>query len=165
VGIHPSWQSGDKEHLLTEEIKMLESLSNKKVSHSRQHYIRFRLPHGYRRLIKAGVQKDFSMGYGSINGFRASIASSFNWYDLEMEATTDLIIYPFCFMDANAYYEQNLSPQQAFDEMMHFYYIIKKVNGLMITIWHNNFLGTDPNFAGWREVYEIFLKEEIYWDR
>ena len=34
----------------------------------------------------------------------------------------------------------------------------------MITIWHNNFLGTDRSFAGWKEVYEIFLKEEVYWD-
>ncbi len=29
----------------------------------------------------------------------------------------------------------------------------------MITIWHNTFLGTDPTFKGWREVYEQFIKE------
>jgi hypothetical protein len=34
----------------------------------------------------------------------------------------------------------------------------------MITIWHNTFLGTDINFKGWREVYELFMKEDVYWD-
>ena len=67
-------------------------------------------------------------------------------------------------MDANSYYEQKYTPARAMDELMHYYRQVKKVNGLMITIWHNSFLGTDPAFAGWREVYEVFLKEEVFWD-
>jgi hypothetical protein len=47
---------------------------------------------------------------------------------------------------------------------MGYYRRIKQVNGLMITIWHNQFLGADPLFAGWKELYEIFLKDEIFWD-
>jgi hypothetical protein len=27
----------------------------------------------------------------------------------------------------------------------------------MSTIWHNSFLGTDPEFEGWKEVYETFI--------
>lgn len=165
IGIHPSWQSGDNDTLLREEKEMLECISEKDITGSRQHYIRFKLPATYQKLIKAGIQNDYSMGYGSINGFRASIASSFNWYDLEKEEETLLKLHPFCFMDSNAFFEQKLTPQQAFDEMMHYYYTVKKVNGLLITIWHNSLLGTDPQFKGWREVYEIFLKEEVYWDR
>jgi hypothetical protein len=49
------------------------------------------------------------------------------------------------------------------EELMHYYRHVRKVNGLMITLWHNSFLGADPEFAGWREVYEVFLKEEIFW--
>lgn len=164
VGIHPSWQSGDHKELLIREIERLRDFTGKKVAYSRQHYIRFNLPQTYRLLIEAGIEKDFSMGYGSINGFRASAASSFCWYDLEKEEQTALVLFPFCFMDANSFYEQQFSPRQAFDELMHYYRTIRKLNGLMVTIWHNNFLGTDPEFAGWREVYEVFLKEEVYWD-
>jgi hypothetical protein len=104
------------------------------------------------------------MGYGSINGFRASVASSFYWYDLEKEETTALRLFPFCFMDANSFYEQHDTPAQAMRELMHYYHLIRKVNGLMVTIWHNTFLGNDPQFAGWKKVYEVFLKEEIFWD-
>ena len=106
IGIHPSWRSGDKTFLFHEEIKTLEKAAGKKIVSSRQHYIRFTLPQTFRLLIQAGIKKDYSMGYGSINGFRASVASSFYWYDLEKEEKTDLELFPFCFMDANSFYEQ-----------------------------------------------------------
>jgi hypothetical protein len=164
VGIHPSWHSGDQEQSLKEEIEWMELMADKKMTRSRQHYIRLSLPRTYRQLIEYGIEQDFSMGYGSINGFRASVASSFYWYDLEKEERTNLRIFPFCFMDANAFYEEKHSAGKAMHELMHYYHLIRKVNGLMVTVWHNSFLGTDPQFAGWREAYEIFLKEEVYWD-
>lgn len=164
VGIHPSWQSGDDDALLPREIKTLEDIIGRKVVYSRQHYIRLTLPGTYRRLIETGIHNEFSMGYGSINGFRASIASPFYWYDLLREEKTSLLVYPFCFMDANAYYEEKLTPAQAFNEIRYYHDTIKKVNGTMITIWHNNFFGSDKMFEGWKEVYELFLKEVVYWD-
>ncbi|MBX2920649.1 MAG: polysaccharide deacetylase family protein [Chitinophagaceae bacterium] len=164
VGIHPSWQSGDDPPLLVEEINTMEKITGQKIINSRQHYIRFHLPGTYRQLAAAGIRNEFSMGYGSINGFRASIASPFYWYDLEKEEKTSLKVHPFCFMDANAYYEQKLTPQQAFQEIRSYHDRIKKVNGTMITIWHNNFFGSDKIFEGWKEVYELFLEEVVYWD-
>lgn len=164
VGVHPSWQSGDNERVLKEEIEWMEALTGQRMTRSRQHYIRFTLPEGYRRLLRYGILQDFSMGYGTINGFRASVASSFYWYDLEKEEETGLRLFPFCFMDANAFYEQGLTASKAMNELMHYYHLIRKVGGLMVTIWHNSFLGSDPQYAGWKEAYEIFLKEEVYWD-
>jgi hypothetical protein len=164
IGVHPSWQSGDDPSLLQEEIECMELITDSKIARSRQHYIRFTLPQTYRRLIDRSIGQDYSMGYGSINGFRASVASSFSWYDLEREEATPLRIFPFCFMDANAFFEQGYTASQARNELMHYYHIIRKVNGLMVTIWHNSFLGSDPKFSGWKEVYEVFLKEEVYWD-
>lgn len=161
IGIHPSWQSGDDETLLKKEIELLNRNIGKEIVKSRQHYIRFTLPHTYRRLIDAGIKEDYSMGYGSINGFRASVASPFYWYDLEREEQTSLLIYPFCFMDANAYYEQKYTAQQALDEMLYYYNEVKSVNGLLITLWHNNFFGSDERFKGWKEVYEIFIDEAV----
>ncbi len=158
TGIHPSWQSGDMASLLDEEKTLLETITGKPVRVSRQHYLRFTLPGGYRRLLEAGILEDHSMGYGMVNGFRASVAAPFYWYDLENETTTDLRLYPFCYMDANSFYELKQSPEAALEEMRHYYSTVKNVNGLLITLWHNTFLGTDPKFKGWKEVYEEFLK-------
>jgi uncharacterized protein DUF7033 len=157
IGIHPSWQSGDDKSLLKEEIDYLKEVSGKNITTSRQHYIRFNLPEGYRQLREADIKDDHSMGYGSINGFRASVASSFYWYDLGKEEQTSLRIHPFCYMEANSYYEEKLSATEAFEEMMHYYNACKNVNGTFISIWHNHFLGNDPLYKGWKETYNEFL--------
>jgi hypothetical protein len=166
VGIHPSWQTGDHFYLLKKEIIQLEAMIDvtaastrpSTIKLSRQHYIRFNLPGGYQRLSDAGITHDYSMGYGSINGFRASVASSFFWYDLEKEEQTQLHVHPFCFMEANAYYEQHFSPAQAAEELNGYVNVCKSVHGQLITIWHNNFLGTDKAFAGWKEIYIAFIE-------
>lgn len=158
VGIHPSWQSGDNPKLLNNEIEVLQKLSQKEVLKSRQHYIRMNLPETYRDLINAGIKEDFSMGYGSINGFRASYCLPYLWYDLPKEEITRLTIYPFCYMDANSYYEQQYSSDEALQEMNSYYNITRQVNGLLVMIWHNHFLGSDKLFRGWKEVYERMIK-------
>jgi hypothetical protein len=158
IGIHPSWKSNDSPDLLKYEILNLGHIAGKQALASRQHFIKFNLPETYHGLIENDIQKDFSMGYGNINGFRASVASPFYWYDLEKETATDLMIYPFCFMDANSFFEQKQTAEQAFEEMISYYEVIKSVNGTMITIWHNSFLGTAELFTGWRDAYEKFIK-------
>jgi len=158
VGIHPSWQSGDDVVLLKSEKLFLETVINKPVTVSRQHYIRFNLPDGYRRLRDNGITDDHSMGYGSINGFRASVASSFFWYDLLNEEPTSLRIHPFCYMEANSFYEQKYSPEQGFEEMLHYYNICKQTGGTYISLWHNHMLGSNKLYEGWSEVYEQFYR-------
>ena len=157
IGIHPSWQSGDKPALLKTEKEQLEAISETTVTKSRQHYIRFTLPGGYRQLLENGITDDYSMGYGTTNGFRASVASSFYWYDLQQNESTLLRIHPFCYMEANSFYQQKYTAAEAYEELMRYYSICKEVSGQLITIWHNNFLGTDPQFAGWRAFYKQFI--------
>ncbi|HEY8399306.1 MAG TPA: polysaccharide deacetylase family protein [Flavihumibacter sp.] len=166
IGLHPSWQSSveDGNTIIREEKEWLEVVADREIDKSRQHFIKFSLPDGYQRLLDVGIRQDYSMGYGTVNGFRASVASSFLWYNLDTNSVTPLRVYPFCFMDATARFQQKLNPQQAYTELMKYYVAVKKVKGCFITIWHNNFLGTDRDYEGWRDVYEIFMKEDAYWD-
>lgn len=159
VGIHPSWQSGENINVLIKEKELLSRIIGHPVQYSRQHYIRFDLPTGYRRLITAGITDDYSMGYGSINGFRASVATPFYWYDLEKDETTGLRIHPFCYMEANSLYEQQLNPEQALEEMLMYFNRCKSVNGTFISIWHNHILGRDEIYSGWNEMYGRFLQQ------
>lgn len=161
TGIHPSWQSGDDEQLLKREIETLSSIIKKDVTISRQHYIRMRFPETYQKLIANGIKEDFSLGYGSINGFRASVCKPFLWYDLKHERVTQLLVHPFCFMDANAYFEQKLSVEQAAIELQRYFEIVKSVNGEMVTIFHNNFLTQQKQWIKWREMYTTFLRRNL----
>ena len=161
VGIHPSWQSGDSEDGIMNEKMLIETIIDQKVIYSRQHYIRFQFPQTYRRLISTGIKHDFSMGYGSINGFRASVATVYPWYDLENEKQTELMVHPFCFMEANAFYEQKISPSEALKELRFFTNQLQQVGGTMITIWHNNFLGSSTEFKDWKNIYQQWVNEVV----
>jgi hypothetical protein len=61
-------------------------------------------------------------------------------------------------MDANAYYEERMSCNEALEQLKQFYNQIAAVKGTMITIFHNSFLGTSNEFAGWKEIYASFIQ-------
>jgi hypothetical protein len=157
IGLHPSWKSGDDTLLLKEEKQVLEKITGKRITASRQHYIRFNLPADFERLCDIGITDEYSMGYGSINGFRASIATSYAWYNLNTEALTSLQLHPFCFMEANAIFEQKLTVDEAALELLHYETVCRNYNGKLITVWHNNFISSKGGFDGWLKVYESLL--------
>jgi hypothetical protein len=159
IGLHPSWQSGDDEHIFRVEKERLEHIIGRRVNFSRQHYLRMQLPDTYHRLIAEGITDDYSMGYGAINGFRASISRPFPWYDLLAECETSLRVHPFCFMDATAFHEQGLSPVDALRQLECYLKVVRDVGGCMSTIFHNSMLGTDPMYVGWHELYLRFLQQ------
>ena len=159
IGLHPSWRSNKNQSIFKREKRVLETAAGLSIINSRQHYIKLSMPDTFENLVDAGIEHDFSMGYGSINGFRASVASSFYWYNLKTEKITSLRLHPFCFMDANSFYEQKLDAVQAYDEILYYLDTCKKVNGSFISIFHNNFLGTDKQFAGWKEMYVKFISQ------
>jgi hypothetical protein len=161
TGIHPSWQSGTEEELLVSEKQTLEGIVGHKIFVSRFHYLRFHLPHSYRRLIATGMTDDHSMAYGAANGFRASYASPYRWYDLEKEEITHLVIHPFCFMEATAFFEQGYTAEEAGHEMQYFHDAVQKVNGEFITLFHNHFLTEQPEWVAWRNMYEDFLEKNF----
>jgi hypothetical protein len=161
TGIHPSWQSGDDETILQREINALQIITQQPVELSRQHYIRMTLPETYKLLLQKGIRHDYSMGYGSINGFRASYTLPFNWYDLSKEEQTNLMIHPFCYMEANSFFEQKLRVDEAANELQQYYDLVKNVNGQLITIFHNHFLTEQSEWVAWRNMYEQFLDKNF----
>lgn len=158
VGLHPSVHSNTAKECLLKEKNSLQQIIRQPVTKSRHHFLHLHVPHSYRELIAAGITDDYTMGYGTINGFRASTSNSFLWYDLENEKATQLYIHPFAMMEANSFYELKQSPEEALKELLELKEEIQKVNGTLITVFHNHFFGTDPVFAGWREMYEQFVK-------
>jgi hypothetical protein len=163
VGIHPSWRSGELINadgkLLTAEISSLQKIITDSVNKSRQHYLRFTIPETFRKLADAGIMNEYSMGYGGINGFRASYALPFAWFDLEKNETSHLKLHPFCFMDANSIFEQKYSVEETAEELQYYFDTVKKVNGELITLFHNHFLTEQPEWLPWRNMYEDFLKK------
>ena len=161
TGIHPSWQSGDSDEVLTTEMAILSKVTGEAVDRSRQHYLRMQLPGTYRRLIDAGIKDDYSMAYGTVNGFRASYALPFMWFDLEKESVTSLTVHSFCYMDSTAVFQQRETVEMALNELQHYFDIVKSVKGELITLFHNDFLTEQPEWMGWRKMYAEFLERNF----
>lgn len=158
VGIHFSWAASQDVAVMRSEKQYLEKVLQQPVLRNRMHYVNFRLPETYRQLSAAGIAEDYSMGYGTINGFRAGTSHPYFWYDLEKEEMTSLKIFPFAWMDANSIFEQKDSPETALDEWLQLYEPVKATGGTFISIVHNHLMGRDANGHPWWLMYHRALK-------
>ncbi|TAE18671.1 MAG: hypothetical protein EAY72_00500, partial [Bacteroidetes bacterium] len=158
VFLHPSYQSYFDPRLLQTEANTFQAILGKPATQVRQHYIQFTLPHTYRNYLQQGITADYSMGYGSINGYRASIATPFYWFDVLANKATNLLVHPFALMDANFIFEEQQTPQQASETLSNYLQQSHQWQLPLHIVLHNHFITETPDFAPWRQVWEQFLK-------
>jgi hypothetical protein len=158
VGLHPSYFSMKDESLLKKEKERLEQITNMPMEKSRQHYLRFSLPETYQHLIDLEIKEDYSMGYASHVGFRASTCTPFYFYDLDFEIQTPLKVIPFALMDTTLNDYMGLTPRQSLGKIRELKNEVKAVNGTFVTLFHNESLSNYMRWKGWSKVYESMLK-------
>jgi hypothetical protein len=161
AGIHPSYMSHRSEEILKKEISRLSSILHREIHMSRQHFLKFSLPETYQRLIACEITDDYSMGYAEIPGFRAGIASPFNYYDLDLETETQLRVHPISIMDGTLKDYMNLEPEAATEVIRTQLNKVKSVNGTFIAVWHNESFAENKRWKGWRTVYETMLEHAV----
>jgi hypothetical protein len=153
MGLHPSYLSNDNDETLTMEKNRFETITKLPLSISRQHYLKLRLPETYQRLIKLGVEADYSMGYSDDIGFRAGLCTPFFWFDLVENKTTDLLIYPFAVMEVTLKEYLKLEPDEALAHVKQLVDEVKAVEGNFVSLWHNSTLSNTDEWQGWQQLY------------
>lgn len=154
IGLHPSYATAEQPECIQREKKHLEGVLKTSIHSSRQHFLRFHLPQTYRDLLKSGITADYSMGYSSICGFRASTCFPFAFYDLEQNSETPLVVYPTTVMDVTLRFHMNLSATAAIARIDQLLHEVKLVNGCFVSLWHNSSLSNTDDWLPWREVFE-----------
>ncbi|MBI1185166.1 hypothetical protein GC194_12900 [bacterium] len=160
LGLHPSYNSWQNHQILTKEREQLEELTGAPILHSRQHYLHFKWPQTADVLIQAGITHDFSMGYADAVAFRAGTSRPFPYYNFKLRQKTSLTIVPFALMDVGLKQYLKLNPEQAQAAILQTITRLKQVNGLFVSLWHNESLGTINGWKGWKQVYE-YMKNEL----
>lgn len=158
IGIHPGYGSNAEKQKLQTEHQRLEKILNRHITKSRQHFLKLTLPDTYRNLLELDITDDYTMGYASMPGFRASIANSFYFYDLDSETETKLRVHPFMIMEGTFKYYLNQSPEDFLVSAKKLIDETKKVNGEFISLWHNDSLSDSGIWSGWRKAYEEMIK-------
>lgn len=157
TGIHPSYASNKKADLLYDEIEKLQSITGKKPTKSRQHFLKLSFPGTYQNLIRAGITDDYTMGFASSIGFRAGTAYAFDWYNLSTENCTSLKIWPFIAMDITLRNYMRLRPKDAFNRLELIHQQLKLTGGNLITIWHNSSFCETEGWKKWVQAYKDFV--------
>ncbi|HET6993013.1 MAG TPA: polysaccharide deacetylase family protein [Bacteroidia bacterium] len=161
VGVHPSFGSNAAPSRLQVEISRLKNILHRDITQSRQHFLMLKFPNTYRNLIDRDITDDYSMGFANEIGFRAGICTPFNFYDLDLESETTLRIHPFAAMDATLNLYMHLSPEEALQKVKNLIVETKKVNGVFISLWHNETLSDEKQWKGWKKVYEEIVEEAV----
>ncbi|MDP2542033.1 hypothetical protein CSC81_08180 [Tenacibaculum discolor] len=158
VGLHPSYYTMNDSLMLKKEKERLEEITNMPIKRSRQHYLRVSLPETYQQLIDLEIEEDYSMGYATHVGFRASTCTPFYFYDLDFEIQTPLKIFPFALMDTTLNDYMKLTPKQSLGKIRDLKNEVKAVNGTLITVFHNESLSNYLRWRGWNRLYNSMLK-------
>lgn len=158
IGTHPSYASNDKPYLISVEKDRLEAITEESVLESRQHYLKLNLPQTYRKLIGVGIQKDFTMGFADMAGFRMGTAHNLPWFDLLKNETSKLQLYPFAYMDGTLNQYMKLNPEQALGVVKQLKKEIQHYGGHFSFIWHNETLNNRGIWENWKAVFEESLR-------
>ena len=161
IGIHPSYATEEHPEMMDIEKKRLEDIISEKVTKSRQHFIKLQFPQTYERLLAAGVEEDYSMGYPEEVGYRAGIATPFRFYHLGKEEVTSLKIFPFVAMDVTLKKYLFVRSKDVPDFISPGIEESKSLGGYYSTIFHNESIGGKGLWKNWGGVYENMIRKII----
>ncbi|MCS6991437.1 MAG: polysaccharide deacetylase family protein [Chitinophagales bacterium] len=161
VGLHAGYDASYDEKVLSEEKQRLESLLKVPVRKNRFHFLRFRLPHSYRLLLKLGLIEEYSMGFATRLGFRAGIAAPFTWYDLQAECITPMRIVPIAVMDATLYYHLKLGEHEALSATLRLLHTVRELGGQFQFLAHNDLLADRYRWRSWSPCFRMLLEQAI----
>ena len=157
LGIHPSYDCNTVEKLNEEQDRFFE-LTQEKAINSRHHFIRIQIPETYQLLQSAKIEHDYSMAFPDHMGFRAGCSRPFPFYDLSLESLTDVIIHPFCVMDATFEYYLKMDSDKAIMEYIKtLYNKVYLANGVFHIVFHNDLISTYLSKYNWKKIMEEVL--------
>lgn len=159
VGIHPSYQSHNRPETVENEIKRVEKPLGKKITASRQHFLRVNFPETYRCLAQLNITDDYTLAYAACPGFRASICTPFLFYDIEAETTLPVKIHSTIVMDGTLKEYMQVTPDDAITIIHKLISEVKNCSGEFVSIWHNHSLAEKGSWEGWRRVFEFMTEK------
>ncbi|RDC57054.1 hypothetical protein DU508_07620 [Pedobacter chinensis] len=126
--------ASDKEKIneIKEGLFMLKKILPEQVNLSSQQLEVLKFPICYLNLLNSGITSDYSMGYPEISGFRAGTCTPFNWYDLQLEKVTPLLVKSYCINDSVLQY---MGLETINKSVKHYVDSVKFVNGQFLSNW------------------------------
>jgi len=160
IGLHGSYNSYDSPEQMAQERAKLDNVAASKDYGCRQHYLRWKVPNTWRFQEHTGLLYDTTLSFADHAGFRCGICLPFKPFDIMENRELNIWELPLIVQEGTlkgANY-QNLSPEEAYKEMVELIQAVKKCHGVFVLLWHNSSFDSLSGWAGWKEVYEKVMK-------
>ncbi|MCF6308211.1 MAG: hypothetical protein L3J09_09665 [Flavobacteriaceae bacterium] len=131
------------------EKEKIEAITNRNLISSMNEEYLVNLPDNYRSLIELEIEKDFTMVYENVIGFRASTCTPFLFYDLDYEIVTPLLIQPISLTTRGL---KGVSVSERDEAIIKIERSVKQVNGIFSMIFNNNDFMEINNDSNWKSV-------------
>ena len=135
LGLLPGFEALHDFEILKKEIKRWESIVNRSLVKTLIKNYHLNFPDAYLNFNKLEVEKDFSMGYQKNIGFRAGTCTAFQFYDLNLEQVSGLVIQPYIL---NSRVLKGIDIYDKIEELKELRSTIKSVDGQMNFIFENS---------------------------
>jgi len=153
IGIHSSYYSLEDNLKWKNEYEELCELTGVKIKNGRHHYLRFNVPFTWQIWNDNGLEKDHTLGFAEIEGFRCGTCYSYSVYNFLTRQKLRLKESPLIFMEVSVTEYQKLDqPEQFENKLKAIVNTVKKYNGEFVFLYHNSFFDTK------------FLTQKRYWD-
>ncbi|MFN5984555.1 MAG: polysaccharide deacetylase family protein [Fluviicola sp.] len=159
VGLHPSYASNLNFRKLELEKERLETVLNRTIETSRQHFLKLNFPNTYESNRKLKFTTDFTMGYADEVGFRAGTARKHYFFDLIHNDRTNYEIVPFVYMDGTLNEYKRFSIDEALQCVDELIVEVEKYGGVFCCLWHNESIAEAGKWKGWRGVFEHTIEQ------
>lgn len=157
LGLHPSYSGHANVQIHKEEKLALENLCGLEINSCRQHYLKMTLPETYERLYEMGFTEDYTMGFASIPGYRASTSRPFPFFNLSKNESLDFMIHPFSVMDGSYKDYNEQSTDNVLDALCRDIDYLQQIGGRFCILIHNETLSESKRWKGWSTMLEKLL--------
>jgi len=156
VGLLLGFYAMEDIKILRKEKLRLENIVHSPVEHAMNHQYNLRLPDQYNNLVELEINNDYSMGYPDTIGFRAGTATSYLFYDINMEVTTPLKIHPYVF---NSKVIPKMTRNKLNEELRRIMLETKDVQGTLRAVFSNHdfshYVDSNSYYSVIKQVHEI----------
>lgn len=154
LGLLPGFEALYDFEILKKEKRRWENIVNRSLSKALIKNYHLNFPDAYLNFNKLEIEEDYSMGYQRNVGFRAGTSTSFQFYDLNLEQVSGLVIQPYV-LNSNVLKE--VDTYEKIEELKELKSSVRKVNGQM------NFIFENSDFAeqGHKEALFKLMKDML----
>lgn|GEM_PF-702761 len=155
IGLHPSFRAWDKPEAIAGERNRLESALQAEVKTCRQHWLRFSWDRTWAAQEKAGMERDFTLGFNDRPGFRNGAALGFQPLQDGRKSPLSITAFPMVLMDSHLYDYRQLNEGERKAEIRRWVNEIRAVRGVGSVVWHQHVFSED---YGWSSGYRYLIE-------